>query len=154
MTVGWKKHISNNIFMISSFFLPSFLWKFLLLPSTRKNRPRLRSNFQFGGVVTHAQTQPTLRPGSCPVQPQPQLGVQFSERQAHPVHLHCPHLSWLSQFTRRDDLQMLEPHICSFSSMLLLICISILLREKMSIRQCDWLEWANLAQRCFGCCRN
>lgn len=42
----------------------------------------------------------------------------------------------LTEFTRRDDLQMLKVHICSSSSMLL-ICISILLQEKMSISHRD-----------------
>lgn len=95
---------------------------------------------------THTQTQPTLRPGSYPVQPQPQLGVQFSKRQEHLIHFHCPHLCWLSQFSRRDDLQMLKSHICSCSSssMLLLIFISVLLWVEMSITVVvvtDLLSW-------------
>lgn len=38
-------------------------------------------------------------PGAAP---RTQLGGRLSVSQAHPVHLRCPHLSWLSRFTQRE----------------------------------------------------
>lgn len=38
-------------------------------------------------------------PGAAP---RTQLGGRLSVSQAHPVHLRCPHLSWLSRFTQSE----------------------------------------------------
>lgn len=130
-----KKYIEQPLLLPFSFFI---IFCYCLDQQTRECPPAFSLGEQLHKHNPHS---------GLGAAPHTQLRVQFGERQAHPVHLHCPHLSWLSQFTQRDDLQMLQLHICSFNSLLLLICISKRRRALVENKYCIILSMHNKLQQ-------